>query len=257
MLRADHCGIDAGLTGQRDCAGAGFRRRRDTHRSATARRWSHRGGVAGSRRGWLGRAVATAGRLRPGERPVNRWLHSSELTFETGHALRISARPLRDGRIEFALYQRSATSGAIASYRDPGSSRPPWRLAAGSTAAACTWMASRSTASSRVASAPSRPGGIMAAGCAATRRSSAGARTSWGDNSEGQAAAPSGTFLAVSAGLDHTCALHSDGAIECWGDDHRGQTDAPKAHSAPSPRAPCTHAGYATIARSNVGAPMT
>ena len=189
---------------------------------------------------------------------VNRWLHSSELTFETGHALRISARPLRDGRIEFALYQRSATSGAIASYRDPGSSRPPWRLAAGSTAAACTWMASRSTASSRVASAPSRPGGIMAAGCAATRRSSAGARTSWGDNSQGQAAAPSGTFLAVSAaGLDHTCALHSDGAIECWGDDHRGQTDTPKAHSAPSPRAPCTHAGYATIARSNVGAPMT
>ena len=49
----------------------------------------------------------------------------------------------------------------------------------------------------------------------------------WGDNTEGQADTPEGTFTAISAGLWHSCGLRSDATIACWGDNEHGQSDAP------------------------------
>ena len=66
----------------------------------------------------------------------------------------------------------------------------------------------------------------------------------WGDNEFGQSDAPDGSFISVSAGVDHTCTwtpwpsvhcsggYHScgvrvGGAVVCWGDNELGQTDAP------------------------------
>ena len=40
----------------------------------------------------------------------------------------------------------------------------------------------------------------------------------WGQNYLGQADAPSGTFIAVSAGNKHSCAVRTDGTITCWGE---------------------------------------
>ena len=54
-----------------------------------------------------------------------------------------------------------------------------------------------------------------------------GAVECWGDNSSGQADAPSGRFSAVSAGGGHNCGLRETGAVECWGNNWNGQTDAP------------------------------
>ncbi|MFL5754775.1 MAG: hypothetical protein ACJ77N_00610, partial [Chloroflexota bacterium] len=49
----------------------------------------------------------------------------------------------------------------------------------------------------------------------------------WGFDREGQTQAPPGTFTAVSAGTNHSCAVRTDDAIACWGDDTYGQSDAP------------------------------
>jgi hypothetical protein len=50
----------------------------------------------------------------------------------------------------------------------------------------------------------------------------------WGDNTDGQAYAPSGIFTAVSAGGSHSCAIREDiGTVQCWGNNTEGQTNAP------------------------------
>ncbi len=39
----------------------------------------------------------------------------------------------------------------------------------------------------------------------------------WGDNGNGQATPPAGSFKQVSAGYTHTCALKADNTLACWG----------------------------------------
>ena len=41
----------------------------------------------------------------------------------------------------------------------------------------------------------------------------------WGSDYSGQSTPPSGSFLSVSGGASHTCAIANSGSIECWGDD--------------------------------------
>ena len=47
-------------------------------------------------------------------------------------------------------------------------------------------------------------------------------------NDEGQADAPSGTFITVSAGEKHTCALNTQNQVECWGLNDQGQGTPPR-----------------------------
>ena len=44
-----------------------------------------------------------------------------------------------------------------------------------------------------------------------------GAVEFWGENSSGEATAPSGEFASVSASADYTCGVRLDGSVECWG----------------------------------------
>jgi hypothetical protein len=46
----------------------------------------------------------------------------------------------------------------------------------------------------------------------------------WGTNSNGQAMPPSGTFLQVSVGGQHSCAIRTDKTVACWGLDEEGQS---------------------------------
>ena len=55
-----------------------------------------------------------------------------------------------------------------------------------------------------------------------------GAAFCWGDDGYGQASVPWGeTFTAISSGRYHTCALRQDGAAVCWGHDGYGQASPP------------------------------
>ncbi|MDE0268987.1 MAG: RCC1 domain-containing protein, partial [Acidimicrobiaceae bacterium] len=42
--------------------------------------------------------------------------------------------------------------------------------------------------------------------------------TCWGRNEYGELDAPGGSYVAVSVGGDHSCALDDSGSIICWGD---------------------------------------
>jgi alpha-tubulin suppressor-like RCC1 family protein len=48
------------------------------------------------------------------------------------------------------------------------------------------------------------------------------------DNTDGQAAPPTGTFTEVSTGVRHSCALASTGELRCWGNNDSGQLDHPE-----------------------------
>ena len=45
----------------------------------------------------------------------------------------------------------------------------------------------------------------------------------WGGNDYGQAQPPAGTFLRVAAGDLHTCGIKTDGTLKCWGYNFYGQ----------------------------------
>src|SRR5947209_2775117 len=49
----------------------------------------------------------------------------------------------------------------------------------------------------------------------------------WGKNDVGQATAPAGTFVDVSAGNSFTCGIKTDATIACWGKNDVGQATAP------------------------------
>ena len=49
----------------------------------------------------------------------------------------------------------------------------------------------------------------------------------WGDNVVGQLYEPDGQYTAIAAGSGHTCGLHTDQTISCWGLNSDGQTDVP------------------------------
>lgn len=62
----------------------------------------------------------------------------------------------------------------------------------------------------------------------------AGTVQCFGANDAGQANAPGGTFVSVSAGDEHSCALTADGSIVCWGcqtPGSEGACDVPPGHT--------------------------
>ncbi len=49
----------------------------------------------------------------------------------------------------------------------------------------------------------------------------------WGNNSNGRATPPTGTFLDLAVGPFHSCASRTDDTLVCWGGNDQGQADAP------------------------------
>lgn len=49
----------------------------------------------------------------------------------------------------------------------------------------------------------------------------------WGNNDDGQATPPEGTFTAVSVGYRHTCGILTSSSVACWGNSDEGQADPP------------------------------
>ncbi|HOU90918.1 MAG TPA: RCC1 domain-containing protein [Polyangiaceae bacterium] len=39
----------------------------------------------------------------------------------------------------------------------------------------------------------------------------------WGADADGRTSPPAGTFVQVSGGFDHSCAVRADWVVTCWG----------------------------------------
>ncbi|MDE0654642.1 MAG: hypothetical protein OXI26_13455 [bacterium] len=169
-------------------------------------------------------------RFFPADADVGRWLRSSPLAVDVrdpGTTLRIAARRLDDGRVEFGVEQRLT--------RDSWSERilPRVRLLP-PDADIGRWLRS-SPLRLRVAAdgtAATTSTTTVYSGIAAGFYHSCGVRrdggvTCWGENGWRQADAPPGEFSALAAGARHTCGLKLDSTIVCWGDRTHQQTNAP------------------------------
>ena len=165
---------------------------------------------------WGDRQLPRA-RFFPTTARVGRWLASSPLDVTAGE-VRIVARKLTDGRVEFALQQRSGSTW--------GDRQLPRARFFPTTARVGRWLAS----SPLNVTAPQSAGrwtAVTAGSLHSCGLRADGTITCWGDDSSGQTDAPDGRFTAVSAGGSFTCGLRTNGSVECWGNNFSGQTDAP------------------------------
>ena len=190
-------------------------------------------------------------RFFPATATVGRWLASSPLALTAGE-VRVVARKLENGKIEFGLQQRqtdntwgdrrlprvrffpaTATVGRwLASspltLTAPRATRQ-YTASTGSATYTCTLRSDDTLtcwSSGLQTEAPAGQYAEISAGsghlCAL---GTSGAITCWGNNESGQATAPSGTYSAVTAGGDHSCALRTSGAVTCWGNNSLVQAD--------------------------------
>ena len=166
-------------------------------------------------------------RFFPTTAQVDSWLVSSALDLSVG-AVRIVARKLADGRVEFGLQQRDADNTW-------GERLLPRVRFFPTTAQVDSWLVSSAltvsvAVDSTVVTTP-------AAGARFTAVS-AGAGHScvlrgdetvacWGNDLVGQASAPAGRFLAVAAGYSHSCGVRADSTLTCWGTNTHGEGGPP------------------------------
>ena len=157
-------------------------------------------------------------RFFPTTATVGRWLASSAIDLPVG-SVRIVARRLESGRVEFGLQERQADSSW-------GDRRLPRVRFFPPTATTGRWLAS-SPLTLTAARATGPYAAVDAGGGHSCALRTDGAIVCWGNNSDGQAEAPSGRYSAVASGSEHSCGLRTDGTITCWGMNVGGQVDAP------------------------------
>ncbi len=157
-------------------------------------------------------------RFFPTTATIGRWLASSPLGLPAGE-VRIVARKLDDGRIEFGLQQRQADDSW-------GDRQLPRVRFFPTTATIGRWLAS----SPLTLTAPQAAGQYTASTpgdtYTCTLRGSS-TLTCIGQSLLADPRASDGQYTALAAGIGHTCGLRSDGTITCWGSTYDGQTDAP------------------------------
>ena len=174
---------------------------------------------------WADRQLPTQ-RFFPTNASVDRWLASSPLRVQrpAGETVvRIVARKLTDGRVEFGLQQRH-TDTTWADRQLPTQRFFP------TTATVGRWLASSAlTLGATATTSPSAQqqfAAITAGSSHSCGLRTDGTVTCWGENDNGQADAPSERFTAVSASW-HSCGLRTDGTVTCWGVNDDGEADAP------------------------------
>ena len=166
-------------------------------------------------------------RFFPTTATVGNWLASSALDLPAGE-VRIVARKLASGRIEFGLQQRQPDNTW-------GDRQLPSVRFFPTTATVNRWLASSTLTLTTPQPAPQPDGESTGRYTAVTAGSehSCGLRTDgtitcWGWNYSGQATAPAGQYTAVTAGGGwHSCGLRTNGTITCWGNNDDGEATAP------------------------------
>ena len=166
-------------------------------------------------------------RFFPTTATAGNWLASSALDLPVGE-VRIVARKLESGRIEFGLQQRQSDNTW-------GDRRLPRVRFFPTTATADRWLASSTltlTAPQTTTQSTGRYSAVTAGGFHSCGLRTNGTITCWGAYWAGQTTAPDGQYSAVTAGDSHSCGLRTNGTITCWGSnrwgrDYIGQADAP------------------------------
>ena len=188
---------------------------------------------------WGTRLLPTK-RFFPTTATVGAWLQSSPLTVDVdtprsgeagGVEVRIVARKLANGKLEFGLQQRQDTDSW-------GNRLLPTKRFFPTTATVGAWLQSSPLALMTTQPVPGidtpPPTGTATGYTSVTAGDwhscalhTDGTIDCWGRNAEGEGDSPEGTYIDVTAGRLHTCAIHTDGTITCWGSNTRSQTDLP------------------------------
>ena len=180
-------------------------------------------------------------RFFPADAPIGRWLESSPLEVRvfdeapgwrhvsglTDVTVRIVARRLTSGRLEFALQQRRTDDRwGVSEFPErrffpPDAPTGRW-LAASSTTVFADHQPEPASSGRFTALSGNRTEGRHACGVGAD-----GTATCWGNNRFGQSDTPDGRFIAISAGSYYTCGLRTDRTLTCWGETGLGLRDTP------------------------------
>ena len=138
--------------------------------------------------------------------------------------VRIVARKRSDGRVEFGL-RKVLSDGTLSGNLLSRARMFPTTAAVGSwlQSTPISVITTQPTATTPRTRYTSVDAGIAHACGLRTDRAIA----CWGNNEDGQSAAPTGQFTAVEAGWHHSCGLRSNGTVACWGNNDHGQSTAP------------------------------
>jgi len=162
---------------------------------------------------------------------LDRWLQSSPLTVRvaasggtpaTDVAVRIVARQLANGKVEFAL-RKLLDDGTWGGTLLPRARMFPTTATVGSwlSSTPISVLTTEPSVSDSAATRGTTPAPFTA--LEAGMFHTCGVRnddtlTCWGDNAYGQNAVRGGRFIAVSASGLHSCGIRTDGSLTCWGD---------------------------------------
>ncbi len=160
-------------------------------------------------------------RYFPADSTPGRWLTSTALELNN-RTVRIAARKLANGRIEFALQPRQADDSW-------GDRLYPQRRYFPADSTPGRWLTSTALT---LQSTPTRPSTSFTSVAVKYEHAcgihSDGTAECWGNNDNGQGNAPEGQFTAITVGTRHSCGIRTGGTIACWGDNDDGKTDAPE-----------------------------
>ena len=151
---------------------------------------------------------------------------AAQETPDAATEVRITARRLADGRVEFGVQQRATSNDAWGQRQLPRARFFPTEATVG------RWLNSspldvNDSQTGTITAASRRYTAISAGSHHTCAIATDGTIQCWGHRGASDNA-PDGTYTAISIGNNETCALAADGTVECWDYGWSSTTDVPE-----------------------------